>query len=72
MQIDDAFVEVASNVTDTNYTQSVNTTGDYYQFRVTAINSVGNSDYSSDFSIIAATKPEDAPNDCVRDESLTN
>ena len=56
-------------MTETNYTQSVNTTGDYYQFRVTAINSVGNSDYSSDFSIIAATTPEDAPNDCVRDES---
>ena len=57
-------------MTDTNYTQSENiTTGDYYQFRVTAINSVGNSDYSSDFSIIAATVPVDAPNDLVRDES---
>ena len=60
---------VASNATGTSYTYSDSiTAGETYDFRVSARNEIGSSDYSSPVSIIAATVPG-APSALVRDDS---
>ena len=54
---DDVYSEVASGVTLTSYTETGLSAGTTYKFRVRARNSVGLSDYSSFFSIVAGTIP---------------
>ena len=67
---DNSYTEVATGVTAISYTQTGLTSGTSYKFKVRARNSVGFSVYSSVFTIVAATKP-DEPTSFVRDESST-
>ena len=63
---------VASNATGTSYTYSDSiAAGETYDFRVSARNEIGSSDYSSPVSIIAATVPG-APSAPVRDDESTS
>ena len=63
-----SYTEVANGVTSTSYTQLGLAEGTSYQFRVRARNSIGLSSYSTAFTIIAATLP-DEPTNFVRDDS---
>ena len=68
---DDGFYSVA-NVTETSYDKTDDiTSGATYQYRVKARNEVGYGEYSSVISIIAATKPTDAPTNFIRNDQLT-
>ena len=67
---DGVYTQVASGVTSTSYTKTDLSAGNSYHFRVRARNSIDFSDYSSVFTIIAATKPEQ-PTTFVRNEIST-
>ena len=67
---DDVYTEVANGITLTSYTQSVQTEGASYKFRVRARNEIGFSAYSSVFQILAAVVP-DEPTSFIRDENST-
>ena len=54
---DGIYSEIATGVTSTSYTKTGLSAGTSYKFRVRARNSVDFSDYSSVFTIVAATVP---------------
>jgi len=63
---------LAENIV-TNYFQTDKTlsAGETYSFKVTARNTVGDSEYSSEIAILAA-KPPDAPVNLAEDAQITN
>ena len=67
---DGNYNEIATGVTSTSYTQTGLQAGTLYKFRVRARNTFYFSDYSSEFSIIAATIPSQpsAPTTALNDD----